>query len=143
MCENDPSLKATLLPVLEQQEQFAATFYHHLFTLDPSIHMLFARTDMRLQHAKLLLMLTMIVNALNDPKRLALRLQDLGRRHTYYQVKPDHYALCGHAFLKTFAEYLGPSWTPELEARWMQAYQSIMQMMGMDHLTGKPPVSNA
>jgi hemoglobin-like flavoprotein len=138
MYANDTALKATLLPVLQQQEQFAETFYQHLFTLDPSIQTLFARTEMRLQHAKLILMLAMIFSNLNDPKSLALRLQDLGRRHTYYHVKQDHYAQCGHAFLKTFADYLGTSWTSELEARWMQAYQSILQMMNLDHPTEGP-----
>jgi hemoglobin-like flavoprotein len=138
MGEKDTSLQATIVSLLEKEEQFVATFYHHLFTMYPPSKALFAQTDMRLQHYKLLVTLTKITRTLNDPQSLALELYELGRHHTYYQVKPEHYTQFGNALFKTFAEYLDSRWTPALEAIWMQAYQSIVQMMCSDLPANRP-----
>jgi hemoglobin-like flavoprotein len=136
---NETTLQGIILSLLKHEEQFAATVYHHLFTMYPQTKVLFAHTDMSMQYSKLLLTLSIIARALRDPKSLALRLHELGRRHTYYHLNPEHYTHFGNALLKTFAQYMDTQWTPELEALWMQTYQSIVQMMCSALPAGESP----
>ena len=53
----------------------------------------------------------------------------MGKRHAGYGVKREHYGAVGSALLATFAEQLGPGWTPEIETAWVEAYGAISSLM--------------
>ncbi|WMJ73515.1 globin family protein [Cytophagaceae bacterium ABcell3] len=106
----------------------AEIFYKKLFTLDPSLKPLF-KGDMKEQGKKLMLMIKTAVKGLDDLDALVPAVQDLGRRHVGYGVKPDHYNTVGAALLATLKEGLGESFTEETEAAWAEVYSILSSTM--------------
>ena len=56
-------------------------------------------------------------------------MQDLGKRHEGYGVKPEHYETVGNTLLWTFEQHLGVEFTPEVKAAWGAAYTVLATTM--------------
>ena len=110
-------------------DEFGASFYQSLFSRYPEAKPLFAATDMSQQQQKLITSLIFVIGNLRHPELLATALQSLGAKHVGYGAQPEHYLLVGETLLATFADYLGPAWTPELKQAWSEAYRAISELM--------------
>lgn len=106
----------------------AAYFYATLFTLDPGLRELFPAA-MGAQRGRLLAALGHIVSHVDDGPTLTAFVQQLGRDHRRFDVRPEHYPVVGQALLYTLAQGLGPAWTPELAQQWTRAYELVSQIM--------------
>lgn len=105
-------------------------FYRRLFMEHPSLRRLFP-DEMDQQYTKLMDMLNVVVERLDDPNDLAGEVADLGRRHVHYGVKPAYYNAVAKALLWTLGQALGDSWNKEAEQAWTDCYlQLASQMMG-------------
>ncbi|NEO70815.1 globin family protein [Moorena sp. SIO3H5] len=109
--------------------EFVASFYENLFTDYPAAQPLFDTTDMGAQKKKLLASLVLVVENLRNPDTLGAALKGLGARHVKYGALPEHYPLVGNSLLKTFEQYLGADWTPEVKQAWVDAYGAITTIM--------------
>lgn len=134
MGDNISSLQLTILNLLTVEDEFVPRFYNNLFKMYPPARSLFVHTEISLQYNKLRLMLMMIIRTIHDADSLKIQLQQLGQRHKYYRVEPEHFAVLYIVFVQTVVEYLGPKWTTELEAAWAEAYGTIVRMMDMEPL---------
>ncbi len=85
--------------------------------------------DMREQQKKLLQSLTLVVNNLKKPEAVVPAVQELGRRHINYGVKPEHYQTVGAALVWALAQQLGPQWNAEVQAAWVAAYTLVADVM--------------
>jgi hemoglobin-like flavoprotein len=126
---NAELLETSFSQVAPRASEFAVSFYNHLWTDNPQSKELFANSDMESQRKKLIQSLVLVVDNLRKPDVLTEALHGLGARHVKYGVLPTHYPMVGGAILKTFEEYLGPSWTPEVKQAWVDAYGAITQLM--------------
>jgi methyl-accepting chemotaxis protein len=108
--------------------QAAALFYQNLFEADPALRPLF-KGDMSAQGKKLMLMIGVAVNKLNDLDTLIPALRSLAVRHVGYGVVNAHYATVGSALLKTLEQGLGPAFTPEVKQAWTTVYQTMASVM--------------
>jgi hemoglobin-like flavoprotein len=99
----------------------AALFYQRLFELDPSLKDLF-KHDMTTQGRMLMQTLTIAVKGLNRLEELVPVVQNLGKRHTGYGVKDEHYAIVGEALLWTLEQGLGEAFTPDIKEAWRETY---------------------
>jgi hemoglobin-like flavoprotein len=106
----------------------AELFYLRLFQLDPDVKVLF-RGDLEVQGRKLMQMLGVAVQCLDDMEQLVPTVQDLGRRHAGYGVQDHHYATVGEALLWTLEKTLGSDFTPETRAAWATVYTFIATLM--------------
>lgn len=122
-------LQNSFLKVIPQQQTFTATFYDILFTEHPEVEPLFADTDMKTQQSKLFAALSTTINNLNNSTTLVSTLQELGKRHIGYKVRPEHYTLVKEALLKTFAIVLGDDWGEELRVAWSEGFDAIASLM--------------
>jgi hemoglobin-like flavoprotein len=109
-------------------DQAAALFYEELFTLDPSLKSLF-RTDMKAQGRKLTSMINTAVVNLGQLGTILPAVEDLGRRHVGYGVRPAHYETVGTALITTLGKGLGPAFTPEVRSAWIEAYTALATVM--------------
>ncbi|MDY7233233.1 globin family protein, partial [Hyalangium rubrum] len=119
----------------------ATLFYDRLFELDPSVQPLF-KSDLAQQKKKLMQMLNVAVDGLNNPQRLVPVLEQLGARHAGYMVQDHHYVLVGEALLWTLREGLGESFTPETEAAWKEVYglvAGVMKKAASSGIKAAPP----
>ena len=134
MAENETGLQVELLEssfgmVVPRAEEFASSFYENLFTDYPAAKPLFANTDVKEQSKKLLASLVFVVENLKNPGALTEALKGLGSRHVKYGALPEHYPLVGNTLIKTFSQYLGDDWTPEVNDAWVGAYGVITEVM--------------
>ena len=106
----------------------AALLYNRLFTLDPSLPLLF-RGDIQEQGRKLMAMIGVAINALDRLEAIGPALQALGRRHAGYGVRDKHYSVVGDALIWTLAQKLGVAFTREVEDAWRGAYGMIVATM--------------
>jgi len=106
----------------------AALFYRRLFTLDPTLKMMF-RGDMAEQRKKLMQMLTAAVKGLDHLEQLVPAVQELGRRHAGYGVTDAHYGIVAESLLWTLEKALGRAFTPELRDAWTSVYTLLAVTM--------------
>ena len=83
-------VQSTFASIALASDQVAATFYERLFELDPSTRALFHKPIPE-QGYKLMQMIGAAVMGLDRFDELAPAIQDLGRRHIGYGVKPVHF----------------------------------------------------
>jgi len=107
--------------VLPIADTAASLFYGRLFELDPSLRALFT-TDLKEQGKKLMHMINLAVRGLDDPDKLIPAVRDLGRRHTGYGVKDEHYDTVGAALIWTLEKGLDDAFTPEVQEAWAATY---------------------
>lgn len=108
--------------------QAADIFYERLFALDPGLKPLFTG-DMKAQGAKLMQMIGVAVNKLDDCVTLLPALRNLGKRHADYGVKDHHYETVAAALLATLARGLGEDFTPSVKHAWIEVYGVIATTM--------------
>ena len=109
-------------------EQAADMFYAKLFEMDPDIKPLF-KGDIKIQGRRLMAMITTAVNNLHQLETILEPVQDLGRRHVDYGVKPEHYDTVGAALLWALGQGLGDGFTSAVEAAWTEAYTILAGVM--------------
>lgn len=114
--------------VVPIKEQAAELFYGKLFQLAPALRPLF-KGDMKEQGRKLMTMLNTVVVQLERLDTLLPAVQDLGKRHAGYGVKPEHYAAVGSALLWTLDAGLGDAFTGEVREAWAAAYGVLAGVM--------------
>lgn len=122
-------LKKSFDQVVPQKEDFARAFYQRLFREFPETEPLFAKTDMARQQSSLMATLAVVVNGLAQGTDVAPAVKALGKRHKSYGVQPAHFDAVGQSLIATFREFLGASWTPEVEASWGEAYTVLASIM--------------
>ncbi|HWE75745.1 MAG TPA: globin family protein [Stellaceae bacterium] len=116
---------AKVLPIADQA---AALFYDRLFEVAPEVKPLF-RGDMKVQGAKLMAAIRMVVAGLDRLDTIVPVAQDLAKRHVAYGVESAHYQIVGTALLWTLSNGLGDAFTPETEAAWTAAYGALSEVM--------------
>lgn len=106
----------------------AELFYGKLFELDPSLKHLF-KGDMKEQGRKLMNMIGLAVNGLNDLEKLVPAVEHLGRSHGAYGVNDSHYDTVATALLWPLEKGLGEYFTPEVKAAWVEVYTLLATTM--------------
>jgi hemoglobin-like flavoprotein len=114
-----------VIPIIEPATMM---FYDRLFELDPSLRAMF-RTPQAEQARKLAHVLAVVVKGLSRPEQILPAVEELGRRHSKYGVRPEHYATVGTALLWTLQSGLGEAFTAEVHEAWSSAYSLLASTM--------------
>jgi hemoglobin-like flavoprotein len=109
--------------------QLADRFYGRLFELDPSLKDLFTVTDMGSQNRKFIDMMREVVRFADDPDKLGPMLQESGRRHRGYGVRPQDYHTVGEAFLWAIEKGLPQPFDDDTQGAWAAGYSLIASIM--------------
>ncbi len=141
MALNVELLESSFDKVKPRGMEFVSSFYDNLLTAHPEAKPLFAHTSMKDQQKKLLDSLVLVIENVRTPDALVNPLRGLGARHVNYGALPEHYPMVGGALLRTFETYLGPDWTPDVKDAWVEAYQTITQIM-LDGADYPPEILN-
>jgi hemoglobin-like flavoprotein len=109
-------------------DEAAAMFYERLFEIDPTLRPMF-KGNLREQGRKLMSALQMVVGSLYRLDKIVPAIQNLGRRHAAYGVRPEHYQTVAVAVLGMLEKQLGEEFTPEVKAAWVAAYTLVAETM--------------
>jgi hemoglobin-like flavoprotein len=112
-------------PILESATMM---FYQRLFELDPSLRHMF-HGPLEEQARKLGHVLTVVVKGLSRSEQILGAVEELGRRHANYGVRPEHYETVGTAQLWTLQTGLGEAFTAEVREAWTFAYLFLSTAM--------------
>jgi NAD(P)H-flavin reductase/hemoglobin-like flavoprotein len=130
--EQDQRLLAeSVAAVAHASPQLIRRFYELLFTGRPFLRKLFPMDEdaMAVQHDKLLRALLALVDAYARPEQLAPFLEQLGRDHRKFGVRPVHYTAVGEALVAALREVAGAAWRDEYEQAWNRAYALAANFM--------------
>jgi hemoglobin-like flavoprotein len=112
----------------EYSRPLTILFYGKLFELDPSTRQLF-HNDIALQGRKLIDMLALVIESLDDFAPMQARLAELGRKHASYGVRAEQYDTLKTAFLWAIAQALGADFQPATKQAWTLAMDAICAAM--------------
>ena len=126
--EQKTLVQDTFALVVPIADDAGALFYDRLFQLDPALRGLF-QADIREQGHKLMQVLAIAVNSLDDLQSLVPALHALGRRHVGYGVPPRAFEVGGDALLWTLEQGLGSAFTVEVRDAWAAVYQIVVDTM--------------
>jgi NAD(P)H-flavin reductase/hemoglobin-like flavoprotein len=123
-----PLLDESLRLIHDRSDHAVNYFYAALFLERPDLRALFPAA-MDTQRDRLFKALTGIVRNLNEQDRVIPMLEQLGRDHRKYGVRPDHYAALGRALIAAMEKYCDDVWVPELQTAWERAYTFMARTM--------------
>ena len=103
-------------------------FYTKLFYDHPELRKMFPQ-EMEEQNKKLIDMLDVIIERLENPHELKDEIIAVARRHVDYGVNAEHYDMVGTALLWTLQKALGKDWTEELKTAWVNCYTELAGTM--------------
>lgn len=118
----------------------ADMFYNRLFELDPSLRGLFD-IDMDQQGTKLMKMIAIAVNGLENLQAILPVVQALGERHATYRVKDTDYATMGEALIWTLEKGLGEAFSNDDKQAWTEIYTTLASIM-IEAANNKYPTTN-
>ncbi|HEY3894843.1 MAG TPA: globin domain-containing protein [Pseudonocardiaceae bacterium] len=114
--------------VAPRSAEFTQFFYAMLFAIAPDTRELFG-ANMEVQRSRFLRALVHIVQNFDRPEELVPFLRQLGRDHRKFGVLAQHYNAMGTALVTALRQFAGPSWTPQVERAWLDAYGLIAKTM--------------
>jgi len=121
-------VRESLEAIREYSNAVTKLFYGRLFEVAPEVRGLF-KNSLEDQSKKLLEMLGTIVDSLDRLQELEPQLIELGRRHTGYGVKPEHYALMRTALLWSIARALDSEFDAETKMAWNDLLRVVTAVM--------------
>jgi hemoglobin-like flavoprotein len=127
--ENRRIVKDTWQQVLPIADTAAEIFYSRLFEIDPATRRLFGTTDMPGQRKKLMHVIGVAVQGLDNLEALVPTVEALGRRHAGYGVADAHYESFGAALLWTLERGVGAAWSHAAAAAWSELYGLLAGIM--------------
>lgn len=119
--ENIRTIRDSFAAIRLSDKEAGLVFYNRLFEVAPGVRPLFP-ASLEDQSEKLFKTLKILVASLDRLDTVVPVLQDLGRRHTAYGAKPEHYAVVGSTLIWTLREALGEAFTPAVEQDWLQLF---------------------
>ena len=110
------------------RSDIAELCYTRFFELAPDAKALF-RSDMERQRAKLMDMIAALVGSLDQQALFQSIIENSGRHHARFGVRPSQYDALGEALMWTLERKLGAALTPELLASWKALYAKVQDEM--------------
>jgi len=102
-------------------------FYDRLFDINPEMEKLF-KGDMNAQYEKLMDMLMLVINSLDNLHQLVVDVEDLGKRHVDYGATTAHYDAVGAALVYALSQNI-PDWTEQEAQSWVTLYEFLSDLM--------------
>ena len=125
----DPRLIQESFALVEDSAgKVASHFYALLFLEDPSLRDMFPPM-MDAQRDRLLGALVKVVHEAHEPENLVDYLQQLGRDHRKFGVRPEHYDTVGRCLVAAMKRFARPGWTAEMDASWGAAFELVAGTM--------------
>jgi len=134
-------VRRTMAEVAPVADKVTSYFYALLFVRHPYLRPLFPAA-MDAQRDRLLRALLTAAEHIDNTPVLVAYLQNLGRGHSKYGTRPEHYPAVGECLIGALSKYAPGAWNAETEAAWVRTYTTISQVMidaaAVDELRAPP-----
>jgi hemoglobin-like flavoprotein len=116
--ESAKQVRRSLRALRSHEQRLATNFYGHLFRMAPEVHQLFPE-NMHEQRLQLFKAILNIVDELDDPRAVELKLLNLGESHFASGVKEHHFQYVSHALVRAVRELEPTHWSSSLSSAWI------------------------
>ena len=132
--DQDPALKSKLLEQSFEKMQpranaFVDSFFKNLFTDFPKAKSVFSAVSPTQRDNKLLSSVMFVVENAKKEGALDEAIQGIGASHADAEELQEFAPAFRSTFAKTFSQYLGDDWTPEVQAAWGDTYDVLTKVM--------------
>jgi hemoglobin-like flavoprotein len=121
-------IQASFGALRSRADELGQLFYGRLFEKHAELRPMFA-ADIEPQARKLVGVLAIVVASLDRLPTILPVVEDLGRRHDAYGVKPQHYDRVGETLIWTLDRMLGETFTSDVRQAWIAAYTTLAEVM--------------
>lgn len=111
-----------------QADQASLIFFRELFALEPGLRMRL-RGNLLEMGRKFMQIVGACVRLLEQPERLQPLLSELGRQHAASGVVVRDYDSVGLALIRMLEIALGPAFSNDVRAAWIQFYRKLAGVM--------------
>lgn len=126
--EQKELVRRTFESLKPKKELVADLLYKKLFELEPKSQVLF-RGEMAEQRRKLMRMLQISVENLDNPEDLQPMLFNLGQIHHSFGIEGHQFTSFGEAMMFALKSSLGKEFTPDVENAWKAVYLHLASTM--------------
>lgn len=112
-----------------RRDDIARALHEILRELDPETFALFQSDDGNGRGCNVGVLLDLLVQANEDPRRLVPVAAELGRHHASSGVHHAHYHATGVALLRALERLLGDAFTTDVRAEWLEAFALVSALM--------------
>ena len=112
-----------------RRDEIARALHEILRELDPETFALFQSGGGDGRGCNVGLLLDLLVQANEDPRRLVPVAAELGRHHASAGVHHAHYHMAGVALLRALERLLGDAFSTEVRAEWLEAFTLVSALM--------------
>jgi nitric oxide dioxygenase len=130
-------IKQSFESIQDYSTSLTKLFYGRLFELRPDLRPMF-KSSLEDQSRKLLDMLVIIIETLDDFEALRPRLAELGRKHVTYGATPEHYDFVRIALVWALGQALEIDFDPETKTAWNQMLGAVAAAMLEGTANGLP-----
>jgi hemoglobin-like flavoprotein len=116
-------------------------FYERLFERLPSVRAIFP-ADMTRQRGHLAAALAVVARNADRLDMLEAPLMALGAQHLDFGTRPEQYPAMRDALVDSIGVGLGEAWTPQLQADWTAALNTVITFMLKGHARAVLDVAN-
>jgi len=107
-------------------DKLVQDFYTHIWEEEPSLKKLFS-LDMSKQHSKFTSAFSLLINLLDDPKRLREELKLLAQRHVGYGARTADYSIFVSSLLYSIEQSSPLLWNQFLLEAWMDLFSIVLE----------------
>ena len=126
--EQKDIVRKTFAGLGDKREYFSDMLYKKLFELEPKSQALF-RGDMIEQRRKLMRMLQIAVENIDNPKELLPMLFNLGQIHHSFGIESHQFTSFGKAMMFALKSTLDEEFTADVENAWNSFYLYLASTM--------------
>jgi hemoglobin-like flavoprotein len=120
-------VRNTFATIAVHSDETAHLFYERIFEIEPALRPLFDQ-ELNSQGHHFMLAISAVVTSLSAPELIKPILQQIGRRHQTYGVRPEHYPIMKRALLDTLKQVLDEDYTYDAECAWSEIYDSLVDV---------------
>eukprot|EP00488_Nonionellina_sp_1-RS-2012_P004032 TRINITY_DN8987_c0_g1_i1.p1 TRINITY_DN8987_c0_g1~~TRINITY_DN8987_c0_g1_i1.p1 ORF type:complete len:215 (-),score=46.92 TRINITY_DN8987_c0_g1_i1:1158-1802(-) len=110
-------------------DKAVGSFYKDLLSSKPEIRNLFSKANMESQANKLVRAIGSTIALLDNQETLVPILEELGRRHVYYNVRPAYFKHLKKAWFNMLRRALALKWDQSTDKAWNVAWKFITSIM--------------
>ena len=125
----DPRLiRESFALVEDNADRVGSHLYALLFLEEPALRDMFPPM-MDTQRGRLMNAVARIAYQTDDPDELTEYLQQLGRDHRRFGVRPEHYAPLVRCLIASMRRFAKPGWTQEMDEAWLAVFRMVSGTM--------------
>lgn len=121
-------LRKSWTEVKPENKRIGFLLYEKLFEAAPFLRAMFDG-NISTQACKLVAVISFVISKLHRIEDIFPDLQDIGNKHSEYQIPDKWYNVVGNCLIEALKEESGNTWNKDKEKQWRELYNILKEQM--------------